>query len=255
MNVAKQIKQVLFYTNRTRTARFDVDEHILPALNDATDQYINDRYDSLLRTEHRYRFEMVQRIRAEMAALIVRRTSIVPNANSLVLPLNCRYPISLVSMLNNIERNTEIMTFGEHQAMLDNLLERPTELYPKYLYHGDKLEVLYGGGSTAFSVAFLDYLKYGTEIALASSSVNILKDKEYYVVTDGTTVDSKTYNEGDSFIAAADATLTNAVREMTNTQLAPTTDREVCRIAASILTGHTGDVEKLKINSAIADKS
>jgi hypothetical protein len=254
MNVAKQMKQVLFYVNRTRTARFDVDEHLLPALNDATDQYMNDRYDSLLRTEHRYRFEMVQRIRAEMAALVVRRKSIVPNANNLILPLDCRYPISLVSMINNVEKNTDIMTFGEHEAMLSNLLERPTSLYPKYLYHGNMLEVLYGGGNVSFSVGFLDYVKYPVDIALASPSTTVVQNKEYYVVSDGTVANGSTYNEGDSFIASTNAVLLTAVREMTNTQLAPTTDREICQIAASILTGHTGDVEKLKIAAAFSEK-
>lgn len=252
------IKRTLFLVNRTRSARYDEDLQIIPALNVAMDSIVNDRYDDLKRTNRQYSFETFERIKAELRTIVVRRMEIVPTQNKIInLPSDFRYEAGLRAVINDKEVPCTSLTFNQESPTLDNSFDRPSALFPAHLQWGDFIEIRHGGGTNVLNKVYLDYIKYHTEVSLGPEQTdNLVAGTEYYVSSD-CTYNGIDYAENEFIKAVSGAnTLTSgSVRSMVNCVLPRTLHEEVCKLAATQLSLHAGDITKAKNSLEMSEKS
>jgi hypothetical protein len=235
--------------NAQRSQRWTIVEDIIPALNTATRQYIQDLYDDVKKSNRPYSFESFQRIKSSLRTIVERRKPLVLVKNIATLPDDYWYDIGLLVKLTNlIEQPSTSLTFNEEKPAIINFLDRPSETDIRHMEYRNNIEIKYGGGLNGVQAAYLDYIrqpKYLTAVPFVSGSL-LLAGQKYWIeegtLNDGTT----TFTEGSVFNAVASvvATSTDSVYAISDIEMPVNTLDEIAAIAARYLTGNSGDYER-----------
>lgn len=257
------IRTVQLLLNTTRSPRYDIDLHIVPALNMAQESYIQDMYDDLKRKKRPYSFETFQRIKSSLRTIVVTEKPLVITGTLAKLPDDYRYDVGLNIVISGRKKRYSVnTTFNEDGPASQNAFDRPSVLEPKHLEHGEYIEVKFGGGLETLDEAYLDYVKNPSEMevvspALVQSSSQLAVDKRYWVLQGSVVFNSKTYTR-DMLIepsAAATFTGTGVLREIVDCELPENTHQEICNIAAALLSGTVENYERNKLSRLQAEES
>lgn len=257
MNLAQQFSRIEFLLNRTRSSRIDVREHLLQAINLATDEIVQDRV-GMNRKNRGYSFESNQRIKDELRTLVVPEYPITPVGQLLALPADYWYDVGLRVVLDGVSYTSDSSTFNEEKPSKDNLFKRPVVSDPQHLIYGNNIKVMYGGGSVSFTKGYLDYIRKFNDVALGSpitATGSITEGVEYYVEDDDTVYNGISYQQGGYFTGVASApTLTaGTVAAMTSCELPSNLHEEINARAVVFFREHSGDVNRLPLSQQLAE--
>lgn len=252
MNIYEMRARIRFHVNRVSSARYPNDR-IEQALQVATDDFIQDRYHNIKDAAQNYSFEVMERIRAELRTLVVTLPGNLNTQNELTLPDDYRYDVGLMLRIGGVIRGSRPVTQLEYTASFTNSRTRPNALYPVHREIGSVLKVDYGATGATIPYTFY-YLKKQTYPVIGTPFGNsgaLTVGQTYYVDSGTVTHNAVNYTQGQSFVAAnASFSGAGTVFLGVDSGLPDTTQEEICRRAATILSGVSQNMPNLQIKDA-----
>ena len=246
MNIVEQHAKMDLWLDRPRSARFQPGDRD-SALISAADRILRDNYDNI-RKETGYSFQSVQRLRDQLRSLIVSST-VVPTGNVITYPADYRHELLVQVTLNGIITGSRPTTYDEIESIKANPFEKPELEHPRHLEIGNTAEVFFGTYGT-FSAATIHYIKQPVDVfrgttSIIASPTALTVGVLYYVEVGPVTHNSVIYQAGQTF-TAVNTTLTGAgsVIVIVNSELPANMHEEQARVAASILSGDSGDYNR-----------
>ena len=254
MNTVELIARIQFYSDRTKSPRFNDTDHYLPALNVAQNTILNDRYYNI-KKKTGYSFETVQRLRDELRSLVRYNIPILVVSNAISLPNDYMFELMMNITIDGTSRASKSVSYNEINSLSKNSFQEPSIEYPVHFESDGGINFLFGDTGTP-STANLTYLRKPATIFKDSSvivaGVGVLTiGNTYYVNVGPVTSDSITYATGDTFVAtSADMTGGGDVTYIVNSDLPDILHEELAKVAASVLQGTVNDYP----GSAFAEK-
>lgn len=194
--------RVLFHMNRTRSARFNRNLHLDPAINIAMLDIINDQYEPI-RQQRDYSFERFQRLKASLSGLVRSDFSLSISGNTALKPSDYLYDIGMFVSINNKRKVwSESMQFVEKGPSTENIHERPTPEYPKHMEDQSGFVIKFGGGQNVLNGVYLDYIfkpEPVTSGAELTSSSALTVSTLYGVSFGSVTYNGVNYNQDQAF--------------------------------------------------------
>lgn len=235
MNIVQMIAEVNRLVDRTKSARFDEQLKILPAIDLAIRQKFNDGCKD---------FQKNQVIRDYMSQLIVHRLAIVPvNINEIPYPDDYVHEVAFSILVDGKELSCRSATYNEINSLDWNAFTKPNDqlgLEQSYKIEANRRQYVSFEG-TAFTNSFLSYIRNyktpakGTTQIVAGPTVLTI-GLTYYVNLGTVTHNIVTYNTGDTFIAVSTVmTGVGNVLLIQNSEIGSSQHEAICQIAASDL--------------------
>ena len=252
MNVVEMHNRLEFYLDKVKSPRFKTDIHYDQALNIAMNDVINDRYDNI-KVRKRYAFEIVQRIKDELAPLIVTDLPLVPVLTALTYPANYLHELGLRITIDGIDVPSRAITYNERNVIDKNAFTDATSDEVMHFSTSVGVNVEFPVTS-AFTAARLSYIRIpktifrGTTLIVAGPAVLVV-GATYFVnlgpVTATTSLGVQTFNTGDTFIPTTTALIgVGNVIEIQNCELHFSVHEEVTKIAANHIEKSVEDFNK-----------
>ena len=246
MNLSEMHDRVDFWVDKVKAPRYKRATRDA-ALNVAIDFYIKDRYDNIKNRTSEYSFEIVERVREELNTLLVDEFPLPVTTNFSVEPPDFLYHILTYVEIQG-QRSLSVLKGYVENDLSENSFSKPNKKQPihRRVSNGFKFDA----GLYTVSNAFMWYIKYPdvvkfNENAILAGPTVLTIGLDYYVFAGPVTHNGITYNTGDVFTAATTAmTGTGTVNLLTNCNLPKSTHEEVCKIAASVLSGTFEDYQK-----------
>ncbi len=260
MNAIQVANKVTFYTNRTKGNRYYFQE-----INDAVNDAIMKKIDSITNTDNPDRLKGIDRIqvmRDELWTLIKPSVSVPTiiglynenvTINHINFPSDYQVFAALTVTIDGIQQYGKDTNYNERGPLLDCSFRRPTN--EKVYCLEDKTGLLiYRGVIGSITSASLDYIKIpldfnmGNEANLINLGTGVLTINTSYIAYEDSVYNGILRQSGTLF--STNGVLTNLTSGqvilaslLTTIELPDKTHNEICKIAASILLGVNDDFE------------
>lgn len=260
MNLVQQIERVRFWIDRTNSPRYDVNVHIIPALQSAEMAIVNDRYDNIKKMssgQQAYSFQALQRVKDELYTIVKKTTYLAATGDYISYnqyPNDYQYILDVYARITNLDfptppgqlYPTEPTTYDVLKTLERDPFNRPKLKYPSrvaYIEGDQKLTFYWGDNNGALQDVFFYYLSYPTPVRYGTernSTYIFTADTNVYAVIT-TVYNSITYLPGDPIfidISVSNAITSGLVVEgCVDSELPQTIHEEVCKKAAGNLGG------------------
>ncbi len=236
MNIVKQIEEVRRLCERVKSARFDAQRYVIPAINLATQKWHDDGCDY---------FQQNQEIRDYMAPLVIHRLALTPlNTNEITYPADYSREVAFAIVVDGKEMNCPSTSYNSINNMQRNSFTRVNGKWPA-LEQGYKIE---GNGKqyvtfpgTNFTTSYLSYIRQFIPAAKSDTLITagptvLTAGVMYYVNATTVTHNAIVYAVGATFVAANTTfTGTGNVFSIQNCEIGADEHEGICQYAAADL--------------------
>lgn len=237
-------KRIDFHMDKVKSPRLSKDTKD-QALNLTIDKFIVTFTDT---------FQIDQYSRDCLRPLVKADYPVTVAGNVITYPADYRQMLGLTLTIDGVVKYwTRDMLFNEKGPNLENSFTVPTPEYPSAIESAAGLKVLCGSG--VVSVALMDYVIQQTDVLYSSTTISagpavLTVGSIYYVETAPVFHNSVQYAVGDSFTAVGTA-LSGAgtVALIRNCQLGTSCHEEICKVAAAVISGTLGDMERFQVKA------
>lgn len=242
MNLPEMHDRVDFWADTVKSPRYTRKQRDA-ALNIAIDSFVKDRYDNIKvadRDRVPYSFEIVERIKEELYTITeIDYPALVVNNQTPTPPEFLYHIVSFVEVAGKkvlsipkpyVENDLSQNSFAK--PSLDQPVHRRTPT-------GFKYDV----GSASINRAFISYMKIPVQVKWnetpITAGITVLVPGEVYYVVSGTAIQGTTPHIADTVFTSLGTGFvgTGILNKVTNCNLPVHTHEEICKIAASVLTG------------------
>lgn len=215
------------------------------ALNVTQDKFINVGIDT---------FQIDQYTRDYMRPIVKNSFAVTVAGNVITFPADYRGMIGLTLTIDGVTKYwTREILYNEKGPDFENSFMEPAPEYPSAIESSAGLTIYCGAG--VVQSATMDYVVQQNEIqysdtALVAGPAILTVGQVYYVFSGPVSHNSISYSAGQSF-TAVNAAFSGAgvVYLIVNTQLGAGCQEELCKVAAALISGTLGDVERFKIKA------
>ena len=250
------IVRVQELNDRVKSARFS-DLHYINALNEATEEIVNDLLENI-KVPEKYTFQSAEAVRTDLSPLINTPAAGALSAGVVPYPADYKYYCILWVTVNGIQVFAKPTTYNKEGEMYSDPFSKPidpganTDGEIFYNERGTGLRVLYG--ATLPSAYELWYVAQPATLSIGNAGNKIttgsgLTLSVLYYAYDQTTYNGVTYYPGD-LITGAGLTYTIVgtvipASVIVNSELTELADK-ICKRASSIMNADISDFQKMK---------
>lgn len=247
MNLTQMHDRVDFWADTAKSPRYTKSQKD-NAINIGIDSFVKDRYDNIKVSERQpYSFEIVERVREELYTITeIDYPSIIVNGFIPTPPEFMYHVVTFVEIGG--KRVLSIPKAYVENDLSENSFSAPSLQQPIHRRTATGFKFDVGLGSV--SKAYTSYIKIPVQVQWNENSItagtNTLVPGNTYYVASGIAIEgSLPHVAGTVFIAQGTGFVgTGVVNLIVNTNLPIHTHEEICKIAASVLTGTFEDYNK-----------
>jgi hypothetical protein len=256
MNLKEMHDKVDFWADKVKSPRYsrtDRDQ----ALNTAIDSFVKDRYDNI-KQQRRYSFEVPERVREELYPIIVDDYPISIVGQKTDTPPDFSYHLLTTVTVNGKQEPCDLKTYQESDLSKNSFTKPGVN---KIIHRRTATGFTFSSGKLVLGPGLMTYLKNHTRVKFDETPITqgltaLIIGRPYYVVSGIVNSGSIIYPVGSVFTATIGSfTGTGIVNNLTQTELPVSTHEEICKIAASVLTGTFEDYQKSQKVSMEAERS